>query len=130
MRALIVAVPFSLLLAGCPIGTWSELENRAAYGDRIEVELIEGDLAGELILVREQDIVVLGEATGYAIPWTSIRKIDFRPPIDDYKGEGQVPAQNARRRMASASRYPYGLTDAQLAEFLEAIGQQELAPPP
>ncbi|HSM35231.1 MAG TPA: hypothetical protein VK837_02445 [Longimicrobiales bacterium] len=131
MRTSSAVIGLSLALAVCfRVGGW-EAEQRFEYGDQVEIRTAGGELLAELILVRDEGIVVLGETTAYALAWADIERMDFRRfPVDRYEADDGIPSAPVRERLARASRYPYGLSDDQLARFLGALGQTELAPPP
>jgi hypothetical protein len=130
MRASSAVIGLSLALAACRVGGW-EVGQRLEYGDQVEIRTASEELIAELILVRDEGIVILGETTAYALSWADIQRMDFRTfPVDDYEADDGIPSASARERMARASRYPHGLSDDQLARFLRAMGQTELAPPP
>lgn len=80
---------------------------------------------GELVAVRAADFLVLLPPGLARMPFRTVRSASF----SDVLGPRQITdggTDSERRSLARFSRYPFGLSDAQLSDLLEALGQSEL----
>jgi hypothetical protein len=100
--------------ANSPRGTETSIELESPYVGRVE---------GELVAVRETDLIVLTSQGFTAVSYDVFRNAKF----SNVKGVGRW-RNTAEKRAALArfSRYPFGLDEALLEALLEAHGQEGL----
>jgi hypothetical protein len=124
---LVVPVLFlAVVVSACRFGGWKEDAVTSPLGGRIVLETEAGTMAGELLLVEEEGILVLGpEDRVYQAPWAALRSLEFRDRPVGSLTRGQEPTPVHRDEMRLASRYPFGLWPEQRAALLEARGQDE-----
>jgi hypothetical protein len=125
-RLLVPALFLTVVVSACRFGGWKEEVAMSPLGGRIVLETEAGMMAGELLLVEAEGILLLDpEDRLYQAPWTALRALNFRDrPVGSLTG-GREPTPAHRDEMRLASRYPFGLTPEQRAALLEARGQDE-----
>ena len=129
MRTLawLAAVVTLVAAPGCRVGgSWNAETLDSPFGAQVELEAGGSTTTGELLLVRDDGIVVLRDRRAVLTPWEAITRLTFSDhPVAELEGGG-VPSARQREEMALASRYPYGLTERQMRELLDGLGQDEL----
>ena len=119
-----------LLLGGCQVGprleSYAPAQQVAGVQATMTIELPGQSAArsGELVAVRAEDFLVLTSDGLTRIPNDLVREgrfEDARP--GRISGAG---SDRQRRDLARFSRYPLGLSEAQLRNLLDAIGQPDL----
>ena len=118
-----------LLLAGCSVGRrGSSLEFSQTPGGAIVTVQTSGgsSLLGELVGTRDDGILLVRKADAQVVfvagPAITLVTIPGYGAVRSFAGE--------RRRLASVSRYPGGVSDELLANLLSAYGQVELVQVP
>jgi hypothetical protein len=85
---------------------------------RVEGELIDVGAGGLRLLVSRPSWSPAGEPRLASVNWQSMGRYDF----EGVRGQG-IPGSSQHALLASVSRYPPGLSDTQLRELLEHLGQ-------
>lgn len=115
-----------LTVPGCRLGGWSDEAIASRLGAPMRVRTEAGRVTGELILVRDDGVVLYANGRLLLSPWTAMRELH-----DDRSGElhvrdGRAPDSRHREALRRISRYPYGLADAQMQALLASMAQTEL----
>ena len=126
-RSTAMAALSLLLTTACTTGGWSRQDRTAAYGGLVRLEAQNVRLEGELLVADEAGLLVLAEGRVFQAPWDAVARLRFRNrPVKPLVMPGGTPAVEVLREVQLASRYPYGLTEEQLARLLASLRQEEL----
>jgi len=131
MRPAMAAIGVAVLLLGaCRVGPNIETFEPARRAEgtlatlRFQLERQTFTRTGELIAVRGADFLILTERGIESIPHDLMESAQF---ADARPGRiRRAGSDSDRRSIAHYSRYPLGLTDAQLGALLQALGQGAL----
>lgn len=118
-----------LALSACKFGGWHPSVSGSGYGGPVELTLpgVQERIQAELLRVDETGLLVLQGARVVHVPWSDLFRVRVAggPPGTVTLG-GMPPNAQALEALRLRSRYPFGLTDAQLQELLAASGQDEV----
>ena len=131
MRATMTVIGVSvMLLAACRVGPRIETfepATRAAGTQatlRFQIDRQTFTRSGELIAVRAEDFLILTERGIESVPHDVLDGAEFQDAKPGrIRGAGR---DRDRRDIARYSRYPLGLTEAQLGALMQALGQAAL----
>jgi hypothetical protein len=128
MKALdILAVIAMVIAAGCKLGgTWESAVIDSPLGATVEIRNDEGTREAELLLVQTDGIVVLVDRQVRLARWGDMNRLAFRRVPVYGLVNGYEPGVQQHDAMRKVSRYPRGLTEAQLAALLASYGQSEI----
>lgn len=116
-------------LSACRFGGWGRGFRESGLGCTVELRPAIGTqrTEGELLLARDDGLVVLSGGRVLFAPWDAMSRVTFQGvPVDRLLG-GQAPTNPGHLdNMRQVSRYPYPLTDAQMDAVLERQGQAEM----
>lgn len=141
MKGPIGIVLVAALAGGCAYGMTSQKFRPAhdPHGIETHVTTSNGEIAGELIEIRETGLLLASEtpasnATATAghrlrlVPYAAIRASRFEqlgPGLSI--SDGRTPSDKTRERLRLLSRFPQGLSPELLSQLLKEYGQTELA---
>jgi hypothetical protein len=123
---LLVALALAGALAGCMIGPAgrSLAPAQSANGALVTVTAASGDVAGELLAVQPEGMVLLG-ARVLLVPFAAVREparvarlVRLEPNVP--------PTARDRDRLRMLSRFPQGIPPDYLARLLREAGQNDL----
>jgi hypothetical protein len=130
-HAALAVMAMMTAVAGCYTGPGVEQFKpaRSPHGMVISAATSRGAVAGELLELRDDGLVILRQQPGAVtrvtlVPWRSVKSISSR--------EGRLTnspiasTESGRRQLRSLSRYPAGAPDGVLAMVMESLGQQEI----
>jgi hypothetical protein len=127
MRRLATTLIAAMLASGCVINLGRRVKDlsvaNAPAGTAVEMQLHESEpvLAGELLEVREDALVLLAARQVVIVPLRMIRDARFRDaPIKN--GDGNLGTED-RAYLRLYSRYPNGISSQVMAELLRTLGQ-------
>ncbi len=90
------------------------------------LETSSGPLAGELIAVQD-DGVVVAEKTIVFAPFTALKKFRINAMTDEYALQPlEIPDADKLARLRSVSHFPQGLTPAITKRLLEQAAQSDI----
>lgn len=115
------------LLPGCmTTGGWDEGLREGARGAWALVRTDDLRFGGELLLVRDEGVVLLWRRQAVLVGWTTLERLSLHDaPVERVEG-GERPEPRHFEQLRMVSRYPYGLTDSQLWVLLRSLGQTSL----
>jgi len=132
-RALLIAcTPLAAwaLVSACTFGGWNAEAIAAGRGAPAEiVGTGDGDAgwSGELLMAEQEGVLLLlDDGELLRVRWTAVDRIRLRDHPGSFRSRGRAPTEDQLRDARLASRYPYGLTDAQLDELSTALGQESV----
>ena len=117
------------LLGGCQVGPRAENFPYAQNPQGIKTSLLFGEsrFEGELLEVRENEMVVLGEdRVLFLVPFTAIQRGTFDRRRHLLIERGAIPSPEHREQLRLLSRFPQGIDESLEKRLLEAYGQTEL----
>jgi hypothetical protein len=83
-------------------------------------------ITGELLAVRDSDLLVRDTAAFWRVPIRAIRSATVQAKGGDVSIERGRIAAGSRDRLRLLSRYPHGLSDELLARLLAAYGRDSV----
>lgn len=115
------------LVSACTFGGWNAETIAAGRGAPAEIVGTGDGVAewvGELLMADQEGVLLLfADRELLRVPWTAMDRIRLRNHPGSFRGHGRAPTEGQLRDVRLASRYPFGLTDAQFDELLAALGQ-------
>ena len=108
--------------AGCRVGTWDTDSLTSGRGAVVDLSLEEESVRGELLVVEESGLLLLSNRGLTRTPWDAVRRLRSRDPRSELFREGDPIPPTSLEEIRLRSRYPYGLTDEQLAALLAHEG--------
>jgi len=131
MRPLRLFLPIVLVATatGCKVGSkWDPGITQSPLGATVEIRTDAATSEGELLLVRDDGIVILIDRQVRLSRWEITNRVRIRRASVSYAINGTEPSSPQREAMRKLSRYPHGLTSAQLEKLLASVGQTEILP--
>lgn len=124
---ILVPMLLALALTSCKVGGWRTHERTSAFGAQVSLITVSGDqFEGELLLADRESVLLSVGPELVRAAWQDLRDFQVkRYPVDRIRA-GDTLSDELLRRIQLVSRYPYGLTDAQLAQFIGDRGQDEI----
>jgi len=129
MHKWILVVVCGIVATACSYGTRLADFPPAQHpnGVSVKVTTSRGEMAGELIEMRESGLVFLTFASGKLrlVPYVEIRSAKFEQ-VGSLVGGGRPPSSQNHQRLRLLSRFPQGMSPDILHKLLQAAGQSEL----
>lgn len=121
-----IAIPVVLLLAlaSCKFGGWRGTEKSTPFGAQVRLTTESGEsFEGELLLADSESLLIAVGPELIRVAWEAVDEFQVpRHPVDRVRG-GDRPSDSDLRQIQLASRYPYGLSEDQLAQLLAERNQ-------
>ena len=127
-EVLVGLLTLPLGLAGCRFGGWGRGFRESELGCRVELRSLAGSdsVVGELLLARDDGLVVLVGGRVLFAPWDALSRASFEGVPVERVRDAVPPTPVHLSRIRQVSRYPFDLTEPQMAALLEHHGQAEM----
>jgi hypothetical protein len=126
IRRILGLALIGILLTGCRVGGWNRGQEVTPFGGTVSLTAAAVTMQGELLLADETGVLALVGNEILRAPWSAISRIQVRDRPASVALSGNTPTEADLDALRLASRYPFGITDDQLASLLEAHGQSEV----